>query len=300
MLVSVSPNTVRIDAPAKLNLFLEILGKRADGYHEIETLMVEVNLFDTLFFERSSSHQTELQIQFADDTYQSRERPQLSTGQDNLIMRAARLLAQETGQELPSRIRVVKRIPMAAGLAGGSTDAAAALQGLNCLWNLKLTNAALCSIGAQIGSDIPFFLGGNGAAICRGRGEKMQIVQVPRTLHAVIIKPLAGLSTADVFRRCVPASNPQTAESLVRALQQGHWEGHQKALFNRLGEPARLMCTAVEELQNEFGRLPTLGYLMSGSGSSCFALFSNRHQAVAMGQMLRGRNLGSVFVVQSS
>ena len=134
-----------VRAPAKVNLFLEVLGKRPDGFHEIATLMVAIRLMDTLIFKEEP------------DLRLGCNRPDLSTGPDNLVLRAARLLAERTGCTKGAHIRLVKRIPMAAGLAGGSTDAAATLWGLNRLWKLGLSRDELAGMGAELGSDIPFF-----------------------------------------------------------------------------------------------------------------------------------------------
>ena len=132
-------------APAKVNLFLEVLGKRPDGYHEIATLMVAVRLFDTLVFREEAT----LTLSCSDAT--------LTVGPDNLVMRAAMLLRERTGCKNGASIRLIKRIPMAAGLAGGSSDAAATFLGLNRLWQLGLTNDDLAKLSSELGSDIPFF-----------------------------------------------------------------------------------------------------------------------------------------------
>src|SRR5262245_37915390 len=156
-------------APAKVNLFLEVLGKRADGYHELATLMVAVSLHDTLEFKEESSPQVQLHC----------DHPDLSTGSENLICRAAELLRRRAGCECGARIRLWKRIPMAAGLAGGSTDAAATLHGLNALWRLGLSGTELAALGAELGSDVPFFFA-TPAAWCTGRGEQVTPLKLGR------------------------------------------------------------------------------------------------------------------------
>src|SRR5205807_9808037 len=136
------------------------LHKRPDGYHEIATLMVAIRLMDTLVFKEEP------------DLRLGCNRPDLSTGPDNLIMRAAKLLRERTGCTRGAHIHLVKRIPMAAGLAGGSTDAAAALWGLSRLWGLRMSTGELAKLGAELGSDVPFFFH-TPAAWCTGRGEKV-------------------------------------------------------------------------------------------------------------------------------
>src|SRR5439155_448213 len=152
--------SVLVLAPAKINLHLEVLRRRADGYHDLETLMVAVGLYDTLEFKDDSSGDVRL----------SCDRPDLSTGPDNLICRAADLLRQRFIVSRGATIRLWKRIPLAAGLAGGSSDAAATLAGLNLVWRLGLANEELARLGAELGSDVSFFCAGP-AAWCTGRGE---------------------------------------------------------------------------------------------------------------------------------
>ncbi|MFN0056654.1 MAG: 4-(cytidine 5'-diphospho)-2-C-methyl-D-erythritol kinase, partial [Planctomycetales bacterium] len=166
------PTAVTVAAPAKLNLFLKVLGKREDGYHELETLMVSVGLYDTLQLKADPSGKIELACHDA-GTLPPGALPRELPPADgtNLVVRAAQLLRQVTGTQQGARLELIKRIPMAAGLAGGSSDAAAALIGLNRLWRLDLTGRELHELAAQLGSDVPFFLCPTPAAICRGRGE---------------------------------------------------------------------------------------------------------------------------------
>jgi len=140
-------NTLVGQAPAKVNLFLEVLNKRPDGYHDIATLMVAVTLFDVLRFKEEKSGDIRLTC----------SNPELSTGPENLVFRAADLLKRHTGCKKGVTIRLTKRIPLAAGLAGGSSDAAATCIGLNRLWNLGLSRKELLALGAELGSDVSFF-----------------------------------------------------------------------------------------------------------------------------------------------
>src|SRR5262249_6842875 len=184
MLSERDAGAVLVWAPAKVNLFLEVLSKRPDGYHEIATLMVAVSLYDTLVFKEESSGTIQLFSSF----------PQLSTGPDNLINRAALLLQERTGCRRGVSIRLTKRIPLAAGLAGGSTDAAATLWGLNRLWGLELASQELGRLGAELGSDVAFFFS-TPAAWCTGRGEIVEPLALGRPLDLVVICPPFGLST---------------------------------------------------------------------------------------------------------
>src|SRR6266567_3977366 len=167
-----------IRTPAKVNLFLEVLGKRPDSYHEIATLMVAVSLFDTLRLAPDAGGDVILRCHHS----------QLPTGPENLVYRAARLLRERTGCMRGAVIELVKRIPLAAGLAGGSSDAAATLFGLNQLWRLGLTPSELAALGAELGSDIPFFFA-LPAAWCTGRGEVVEKVALREPLWFVLACP---------------------------------------------------------------------------------------------------------------
>src|SRR5947209_827864 len=170
-----APFRVAAWAPAKVNLFLEVLGKRPDGYHEIATLLTAVDLYDSLALDADDSGNLSLTCDV----------PGLSCGPDNLILQAAALLKARTGCPQGAAIKLTKRIPWAAGLGGGSSDAAAALAGLNALWELGLTTPQLAALGAEIGSDVPFFFH-TPAAWCTGRGEVVTPVPLARPVDLVL------------------------------------------------------------------------------------------------------------------
>jgi len=212
----VGPSLV-VHTPAKLNLFLELLGKREDGYHELETLMVAVDLFDTLTFTEEDSNDIRLQCSGlgagkqgsvpgsfapggAAQASADAEGEGIPLGSDNLVVKAAQLLRGHAGVERGVRISLVKRIPSAAGLAGGSSDAAATLMALNRFWNLGLGVFELQRLASHLGSDVAFFVDGTSAAVCHGRGEIIEPLDVPLGLHFVIVRPRTGLSTALVYK----------------------------------------------------------------------------------------------------
>src|SRR5439155_11065908 len=171
-------DAVVVWAPAKVNLFLEVLAKRADGYHEIATLMVAVSLYDRLEFKEDATGKISL----------TSDEAELDCGPDNLVCRAARLLQERTGCPRGAAVTLGKQIPLAAGLGGGSSDAAATLAGLNELWQLGLPPAQLGALSAQIGSDVAFFFAAP-AAWCTGRGEKVSPLPPPPTLWFVLVCP---------------------------------------------------------------------------------------------------------------
>jgi 4-diphosphocytidyl-2-C-methyl-D-erythritol kinase len=290
----VPPETVRVLAPAKVNLFLEVLGKRADGYHEIATLMLAIDLADELDFAPDASGNLSLTC---DD-------PALTVGPDNLVLKAAEKLRIETGCAIGARVHLRKRIPWAAGLGGGSSDAAAALEGLNELWRLGLSRAALARIGSEIGSDVPFFLDGP-AAWCTGRGEVVTPVPVGRPLDLVLVKPPEGLSTAEVYKRLSVPAAPVDGKAARDALASGDVEGLGRALFNRLQEPAFVLSPAVADAFRRVQAAGAAGGLMSGSGSALFALCRSPsearrvHDDLASGLASDGMSSTRTFLVRS-
>lgn len=292
---------VRVLAPAKLNLFLEVLARRADGYHEIETLMVAVSVYDTVEFtaraDRALQVECDLgvrrQANAADDTL-----GQVPSGVDNLAYQAVDRLRRATGVAGGASLRITKRIPAAAGLGGASSDAAAALRAANTGWKLGWSLARLRELAATIGSDVPFFLGG-GAAICTGRGEQIQPVGVPANLHFVIVRPPEGLSTAAVYRRCEPAKEIRRAAPLIAQLQEGRTKELARYLFNRLQPAAARLTPWIERLQDEFERLDCVGHQMTGSGTSYFGICRHARHARRVAARLRALSLGDVRVASS-
>jgi len=285
-------NAVVVWAPAKVNLYLEVLAKRTDGYHEVATLMVAVGLYDTLELKEDATGEIHLACDVAS----------LTIGPDNLICRAAALLQQRTGCARGARIALTKRIPLAAGLAGGSTDAAAALAGLNLLWNLGLTQQELVPLAQELGSDVAFFFS-TPAAWCTGRGEQVAPLELGRPLWFVLLCPDFGLSTADVYRGVVVPDRPQTGEEIRQAASAGDVEALGRWLHNRLQPTAERLCPALADFQERLARLGPAGQAMSGSGTSIFALCRNQSEAERIGQELRngleeGMN-ARVFIVPS-
>lgn len=275
-------------APAKVNLFLEVLGKRPDGYHDIATLMVAVRLFDTLVFRQRSSGEIDLRC----------NRRDLPAGPDNLVVRVAKLLKERTGFPGGASIRLVKRIPMQAGLAGGSTDAAATLASLNVLWQLGLPDSELANLGGQLGSDVPFFVQTT-AAWCTGRGEKVTPARLGRPLDFVVCCPPVGVVTAEAYRKVQVPTKPASGEEVRQALEKGDVEEIGRHLNNRLQEVSESLCPAVAECRQRLTRFKPAGVLMSGSGSSVFALCRDRSEAQRIAQEVQRGIEGAVFVVRT-
>jgi len=294
MLLRATDRGLQVWAPAKLNLFLEILSRRGDGFHEIETLICPIGLYDTLTFDESSTGAIDFSCAWAAEVDCSVEVPQ---GADNTVVRALTLLRNASATDRGANVRLLKRIPAAAGLAGGSSDAAAALVAANRVWQLNWPRERLAEIAAAVGSDVPFFLGG-GSAVCRGRGERIEPLEAPR-LDFVVVHPPVGLGTAEVYRACRPAGRPRTAAALVTAWQAGCLAEVGRRLHNGLQAAARSLAEAIGRLEEEFARLDLLGHAMSGSGSSYFGLCRSRRQAGRNAALLRSRGLGRAYAVSS-
>jgi 4-diphosphocytidyl-2-C-methyl-D-erythritol kinase len=292
MLVEQQADQLLVWAPAKVNLYLEVLGKRDDGYHELATAMLAVRLYDTLAFREEPSGTISLDC----------SDPLLSTGTDNLIMRAAHLLRQHVRGSRGVHIHLTKRIPMAAGLAGGSTDAAATLLALNRLWQLNLPVPDLAVLAAQLGSDIAFFFSLT-AAWCTGRGEIVAPLPLGVPLWFVLLSPPVGLSTVAVYRALTVPERPQTGVEIRAALQAGDVTSVGRFLHNRLQPVAEKLCPALTSQLELLARANPVGRLLSGSGTSMFALCRDHREAQVLADRLRhdpGVLPGSrVFVVRS-
>ena len=290
---------VVVQAPAKLNLFFEVLAKRDDGYHEIETLMCPVDLYDTLCF-REGPRQLELTCQRVNGATgpTGLTGEVLPEGRENLVLRAVELLRRRAGVDFGATLRLVKRIPIAAGLGGGSSDAAAALVAANEAWGLGRSLDELAEISAELGSDVPFFFA-RGPAICRGRGERVEPVDGVFALHFVVVYPPEGLSTAAVYDACRPAARPKTPAPLLEALARGDVNRVGRLLFNRLQPAAGKLSTWIGRLQRRLAREDCLGHGMSGSGSSYFGLCRHARHARRVARRLQANGVGSVFAVQS-
>lgn len=285
-----------VDAPAKLNLFLEVCGKRPDGYHDLETLMVSIGLCDTLRF----TPQTSPEILFRVHCVHDADARDIPADNSNLILRAARLLAAETGCRAGARIDLIKRIPPASGMGGGSSDAAATLVGLNRLWKTGLGCDELDRLAAQLGSDLNFFIRSPRMAVCRGRGEVVTPRPLPRTLHFVVCRPTSGLSTASVFREWrTGGSSAQQSDSLIRQLECGSVSAARSELYNALSDPAARLNSDIAATRTLLEECGGDAPLLTGSGSACFSLCANARHAWQVGRRMLSRSPGRVWIVNT-
>jgi 4-diphosphocytidyl-2-C-methyl-D-erythritol kinase len=299
-----------VQAPAKLNLFLEVLARRSDGFHEIETLMMPINLFDTLSFQDAPDGQVRLECRWAPGLLKqsgaSPEGSQLQNAaweelpreENNLAHRAVVLLQREAAIQRGARMQLMKRIPSAAGLGGGSSDAAAALVAANVGWGLNWPRARLAALAARLGSDVPFFLG-SGPAVCRGRGERIEPIARGRRLHLVVVCPPEGLATAAVYQGCRPADAPRSVIPLVESLGPDDVRKMRQAAFNRLEESACALSPCVNRALRELLVCDCQWAQMSGSGTSCFGVVGNAHQAQRIAARLRARGWSRAMALQT-
>ena len=225
-------------------------------------------------------------------------------GPENLVIRAANLLRERTGCRDGARITLVKRIPSSAGLGGGSSDCAAALAGLNRLWNLRLPCAELFIQASELGSDIAFFLADTPMAVCTGRGEQIEPLQCSTRLHFVVAKPASGLSTPAVFRNWSSASESRwsseqpTMKSFAESLTRHDVGATARRLHNGLQAPAETLNADVRQMRKLFERLPVIGHQMSGSGSSYFGICVSRRQALGVASRLKAAGVPWVQAVR--
>jgi 4-diphosphocytidyl-2-C-methyl-D-erythritol kinase len=284
-------------APAKVNLFLRIVGKRPDGYHDIETVMARVRLCDTLLFEPAPASELTLRVRCA---YPPRLRAAtIPESGENLVLRAAELLRQRSGYSGGAHITLVKRIPAAAGLGGGSSDAATTLAVLNQAWQLRLSEKELRDLAVELGSDVPFFLANSAYAICTGRGERIEPLHTPTCLWLVLAKPESGLSTVAVYRGCQSDPDPQALAPLVSALRRGEVTNAACHLRNGLQPPAEALNSEVVRLKEEFARLPVCGHQLTGSGSAYFGVCRSQRHAATCAAKLRSRGIAAVWTLST-
>ena len=270
---------ITVRAHAKINLTLEVLGRRDDGYHDIASILQTVSLHDTLTFEE------------ADDITLDCDRADLVT-RDNLALRAANLLREATGVLRGTAIGLRKNIPVAAGLGGGSSDAAATLLALNRLWGLELTREDLLPLAARIGSDVPFFLfGGTGRVF--GRGERVQPLPPTDLEWAVVLTPQIDLpqKTAAMFSKIGPMSYTNgglTRKLAARLSSKG--DTPPQFLFNAFDDVAKETLPDLLTYWDTFHELGAREIHLCGAGPSLYAPVSTKHHATAIQLLLQHRH----------
>ncbi len=268
--------TLTCPAPAKLNLFLHIVGRRPDGYHLLQTLFRFIDLNDTLHFALRDDSQIKRNTDVAG-----------VPAEQDLCVRAARLLQQHAGCTLGVEIGIEKRIPMGGGLGGGSSDAATTLLALNRLWGLNLPRATLMQLGLQLGADVPVFVFGDNA-FAEGVGEQLQAYLLPEAWY-VVLSPPVHVPTAQIFSH--PDLTRNTISITIRALPTGG--GFRTGLYGNDMQP--VACALYPEIGRHLEWLAQFAQpLMTGSGACVFAEFATEKEAMAVLQKLPGNMRGFV------
>jgi 4-diphosphocytidyl-2-C-methyl-D-erythritol kinase len=254
-------------APAKINLSLRVLGRRADGFHELRSLMAPVSVFDELLF----SHKEEGDLEFFCNV------PEVPADESNLVVRAVRLFCGSVGILPRLSVSLKKEIPHGAGLGGGSSDAATTLLALDSLYQTGLPRSVLAEMAAQIGSDVPFFVYQSAAWIC-GRGEHVEPVKVLPSFPLLLIKPHFGVSTPWAFRNWKSASE-------IPGVPYGEQLENGVVFVNDLERPVFEKYLFLADLKQWLlGRSGVRAALMSGSGSTVFAVLSHREDGFSLGE----------------
>lgn len=270
---------ISVKAPAKINLTLDVLAKRPDGYHEVEMVMTTVDLADRVDLTLREDGQITLDCSasFVPDDIR------------NHAYKAAVLLKERYQVTQGVHLYIDKQIPVAAGLAGGSSDAAAALRGLNQLWGLQLTQDQLAELGAEIGSDVPFCVYG-GTALAKGRGEQIVHLGAPAPCWVILAKPPVGVSTADVYgqlRLDEIEQHPRTVQ-MLRAIEEQNFSLMCRSLGNVLESVTMNLQPQVRQIKELMLASGADGVLMSGSGPTVFALVQKEAKVHRIYNALRG------------
>ena len=298
MLLVREQSLIEVLCPAKLNLYLEVKGKRPDGYHELETIMQTISLYDRLLIQPSGS-EGEIRVECDDASIPCDER--------NTVWRAAaevrREVRRETGAKEGLLIRIQKRIPAGAGLAGGSSDAAGTIAALNLLWEAGLPRERLAEIGARVGSDVPFFFTA-GTALCRGRGELVTPLERPGAMHFVVAWPGFEIPTREIFGRLgIDLTGPRGDDSisaLTGHLARGEPASAGSRFFNRLQETAEAAYGGLAATRLALARTGLLGVTMTGSGSAFFGLCDRKEVAQEARRQLMDSGLAYVFACEAT
>lgn len=275
-------------AYAKINIGLDVLRRRADGYHEVKMIMQTVDIYDELVLEKRKEPGIELRM----------DNRELPSGGDNLICRAADLLFREKEITGGVNISLTKRIPIAAGMAGGSADAAAALRGVNELFDLGYSLTELQALGVGLGADIPYCLAG-GTMLSEGIGEILTPLPAPPAAHLVIAKPDINVSTAFVYGNLHAdrlAWHPDI-DGMIAALQKGDLDGITGRLGNVLETVTVKAHPVIEQIKELLRKQGAENALMSGSGPTVFGIFKEKETAARAAEAVeRGRLAKQIFV----
>lgn len=284
-------NSIDLKSRAKVNLSIDVLGKREDGYHLVEMIMQTIDLYDKLKITEIEENSILIKSNSLD----------IPLNEDNIMYKAVNLLRDQFNIEKGIEISIEKNIPVAAGMAGGSSNAAAVLVGLNKLWNLGLSENELKDIGLKLGADVPFCITG-GSALAEGIGEELTNIKgLPEDLNIVVCKPNIFVSTKEVYQSLnmdKVKRRPKNKE-LIDALQKEDVKFISENMVNVLEEVTSLKYSEIGQIEDIMIKNKALGSMMSGSGPTVFGLFDNKDCAIKAKEDLQAK-YNQVYLVKSS
>lgn len=282
---------VRVFAPAKINLYLNVLDKRKDGFHNIETIFEKIDLLDEIII-KEKKRGLKVSVDIAG----------CSQGKENIVYKAAQALFKEAGTALNLDIRIKKRIPVSAGLGGGSSDAASALKAINEIFELGISSKKLFSIASGIGKDVPFFMMDAAFAVAEGAGERLKKINPGKDLFHILIKHPISLSTREMYQRLDKYSYSKGEHSLknslyaikkmdVKALEENYYN-----IFESVLSKDSIHINRIKALLVRSGAKHSL---LSGSGPTVFCSFENKKDAEKVFKKIPKDNLMGVFLVET-
>jgi len=278
-----SMKEIKVISPAKINLFLNVLKKRDNGYHEIETVLQAIDLCDELSLIETTNQGVEVVSLEG----------KAPSGKANLAYQAANVILESCKVKKGVRIEIRKRIPVAAGLGGGSSNAAATLMGLNELWKLNLSRAHLMKLAASLGADVPFFISG-GRAVGTGRGDKITSLADWQHFWLILLVPKFSILTRNAYQSLNLINERSRLRTVLSCLEEGNLE---KALYNRFEEVTTKEYPVIGIMKDKLRSLGAEGVLMSGSGPVVFGIVRQRAQAEKIAMAVQEE---VVYVVKTS
>ena len=276
-------------AYAKINLALDITGRRDNGYHELNTVMQTINLFDLLTFDLNPGADELITLEVAGNPFPESDPV---SEKDNLVYKAAKLVFDEYSIDTPVIITLKKNIPIAAGLGGGSSDAAATIRGLNSLLNLNMSFEKMCKLGTELGADVPFCIMG-GTALCGGVGDVLKRIPNPPQCYLLIAKPDIGVSTAHVYQeydKLTEVEHPDV-DGLIEGILNQDLLKVTQSLGNVLENVTISEHPVIDEIKDHLKEKGAWSSLMSGSGPTVFGVFMDHMFAAKAEQSLLDNNL---------
>lgn len=283
-------NSIQLKSRAKINLSIDVLGKRPDGYHLVEMIMQTIDLFDNIKILSLKEDKIIIRSNSKD----------IPVDNSNIVYKAANLIKQQFNIKKGVEIHIEKNIPVAAGMAGGSSNAAAVLVGLNKLWNLNLSQDKLKELGLKLGADVPFCIEGD-ASLAENIGEKLTNIDgLSQDVFIVVCKPNIFVSTKEVYEAIDSKTIDKRPDNklLIQLLKENNIELLSKNMYNVLETVTKEKYPVIKDIEEIMINNKALGAMMSGSGPTVFGLYRNKDDAQRCGEILL-ENFKQVYIVKS-